>query len=58
MRMSKTAIFTIGIILLAASIGVNAMFPPPSPEKLRAYMASDEYQAQKAAHFARIGERP
>lgn len=58
MRMNHKAIFGIGLILLAVSIGVNAMFPPPSPEKLRAYMASDEYKAQKAAHFARIGERP
>jgi hypothetical protein len=40
------------MVLLSISIGVNAMFPPPSGEKLRAITETESYKKEKAEWFA------
>ena len=53
--MKKQTMFILaGAALLFVSVGFNAIFPPPSPAELRAYMVSEDYKAQKAAHFAKL----
>ena len=53
--MKKQTMFILaGAALLFVSVGFNALFPPPSPAELRAYMASDEYKAQERDHFAKL----
>ena len=46
------------MVLAAISLGVNAILPPPpTPEGIRAYMASPEYLIDKAAVFRAAEER-
>lgn len=40
------------MVLLSIAIGVNAMFPPPSGEKLRAITETESYKKEKAEWFA------
>lgn len=53
--MKKQTMFILaGAALLFVSVGFNALFPPPSPAFLKAYMQSEDYKAQEAAHFAKL----